>query len=133
MAENVDLISFGKHCHVKDCKNLEHRTASSHQCPRNYVTDVQVPVCPLCGQMVKKSRHQDANVQVAYHIQSGCKELVVNQKVKKEGRCSFKGCKKHEMIPFTCDQCHRQFCVRHRHAQDHLCHGNILYPVVTCA
>lgn len=23
MAENVDLISFGKHCHVKDCKKLD--------------------------------------------------------------------------------------------------------------
>ena len=149
MAENADLLSLGKHCFVTHCKQLdflpfkctfceetfclEHRTAESHQCPKSYVTDVHVPICPLCGKIVKKSKNEDVNAQVSYHIQSGCKELVVSQKAKKEKRCTFKGCKRHEILPFHCNQCQRQFCVRHRHAQDHMCHARAVYPVVTCA
>ena len=49
---------------------------------------------------------------MSYHIQSGCKELVVSQKPKREKRCTFKGCKRHEVLPFHCDKCQKQFCVR---------------------
>ncbi|CAB4031453.1 AN1-type zinc finger 2A-like, partial [Paramuricea clavata] len=36
-------------------------------------------------------------------------------------RCSAKGCKKKELVPVLCDSCRRNYCLRHRHPQDHDC------------
>jgi hypothetical protein len=36
-------------------------------------------------------------------------------------RCSCKGCKQKELIPVVCDNCGLNFCLRHRHPQDHSC------------
>lgn len=39
-------------------------------------------------------------------------------------RCTFKTCKKKEMIPILCDTCNLNFCLKHRHPQDHECTKN---------
>lgn len=36
-------------------------------------------------------------------------------------RCSKGGCKQKEMMRVTCDQCHLNFCLKHRHPLDHDC------------
>lgn len=36
-------------------------------------------------------------------------------------KCSKGGCKQKEMIRVTCDQCHLNFCLKHRHPLDHDC------------
>lgn len=36
-------------------------------------------------------------------------------------KCSKGGCKQKEMIRVTCDQCHLNYCLKHRHALDHDC------------
>lgn len=38
----------------------------------------------------------------------------------------MKGCKQKELIPVICDRCGQNFCLRHRHAQDHACSGGDL-------
>ena len=38
-------------------------------------------------------------------------------------RCSLKGCKGKELIPFTCGGCHKNYCIKHRHETDHQCAG----------
>lgn len=36
-------------------------------------------------------------------------------------KCSKGGCKQKEMMRVTCDQCHLNFCLKHRHPLDHDC------------
>ena len=36
-------------------------------------------------------------------------------------KCNVKGCKQKELIPVLCDNCTLNFCLRHRHPQDHEC------------
>ena len=36
-------------------------------------------------------------------------------------KCSKGGCKQKEMIRVTCDQCHSNYCLKHRHPLDHDC------------
>jgi len=35
--------------------------------------------------------------------------------------CSYKGCKKREAMPLMCAGCRQNFCLRHRHEDDHEC------------
>lgn len=35
----------------------------------------------------------------------------------------MKGCKQKEMMPVVCPECQKNFCLSHRHAQDHKCEG----------
>ncbi|XP_020607602.1 AN1-type zinc finger protein 2A-like [Orbicella faveolata] len=82
MADEADLLSIGKHCSLASCKRLdflpfqcshckevfclEHRTPEEHQCSHVGLTDVHVPVCPICNQIIKKSKDEDINTQVRY-------------------------------------------------------------------
>lgn len=36
-------------------------------------------------------------------------------------KCSKGGCKQKEMMRVTCDQCHLNYCLKHRHPLDHDC------------
>jgi predicted nucleic acid binding AN1-type Zn finger protein len=134
-SQEVDLMSVGQHCSLESCHRLDllpftcskchqfycsdHRKPGDHQCPVKDEVDVRVPVCPLCNQPIIKSKHQDVNVQMEYHIMSGCSDLLVKKKT--IHRCSEKRCRQVQPIPFICPKCGRQFCVRHRHFSDHSC------------
>ncbi|KAM7451737.1 hypothetical protein ABFA07_000755 [Porites harrisoni] len=147
MAEKADLLSLGTHCSLKDCKRLDflpfrcshckeifclhHRTPEGHQCPDVVTSDVHVPVCPICNQIIKKSKDEDINRQVEQHIISGCKTLVVG-KPKKSNKCSLKTCRQHGLMPFVCPDCRKNHCIRHRHAEDHLCTA-LQVPIISCA
>ncbi|RDD37415.1 AN1-type zinc finger protein 1 [Trichoplax sp. H2] len=41
--------------------------------------------------------------------------------VKRSNRCSLKGCKMIELVPVVCPSCKKNFCLKHRHEQDHNC------------
>lgn len=36
-------------------------------------------------------------------------------------RCSRGGCRRKEVLPVACGQCHGSFCIQHRHPLDHGC------------
>lgn len=38
-------------------------------------------------------------------------------------KCSLKGCKVKELVPCICQKCRLNFCLKHRHSQDHYCVG----------
>ncbi|KFR04470.1 AN1-type zinc finger protein 2B, partial [Opisthocomus hoazin] len=38
-------------------------------------------------------------------------------------KCQKPGCKQKEMMKVICDQCHKNYCLKHRHPLDHNCSG----------
>lgn len=58
---------------------------------------------------------------VGQHIDQYCK----SDKTKIfTNKCSFKNCKKKELIPVQCTICKLNYCLRHRHTTDHECNPN---------
>ncbi|XP_065074214.1 AN1-type zinc finger protein 2A isoform X2 [Ochlerotatus camptorhynchus] len=96
----------------------EHFSYRTHSCPSAYQRDVQVPICPLCSEPVPTPRDVSPDVTVGAHIDQFCKlekpKIFTN-------RCTFKNCKKKELIPFSCGVCKQNYCLKHRHMADHEC------------
>ncbi|XP_028401496.1 AN1-type zinc finger protein 2A-like isoform X2 [Dendronephthya gigantea] len=100
----------------------DHVTYYSHNCQSAYKKDVQVPVCPLCNKPVPVNRGEPPDIKVGEHIDRDCESDPAKEKRKlNSNRCSAKGCKKNELVPVLCDSCRRNYCLRHRHPQDHDC------------
>jgi len=77
-------------------------------------------VCPLCNQIIHLNKDEDVNRKVDEHISQGCpKEEISGSKVLHH--CSFPKCKNTEVMPVLCPKCSQNFCVAHRHAEDHKC------------
>ncbi|XP_053084517.1 AN1-type zinc finger protein 2A isoform X3 [Pangasianodon hypophthalmus] len=84
--------------------------------------DVQVPVCPLCNTPIPIKRGEMPDVKVGEHIDRDCKSDPAQKKRKIfTNKCSKGGCKQKEMIRVTCDECHLNYCLKHRHPLDHDC------------
>nr|SVE84424.1 EOG090X0APF [Daphnia pulex] len=137
----MEFPHLGKHCSEKTCNQLDflpmkcdaceetfckdHIRYELHKCQSSYKKDIQVPVCPLCNQPVPWKRGEAPDIAVGDHIDRDCQSDPAKQKRKVFGnQCTMKGCKKKEVVPVVCDQCRMNFCLRHRHAQDHSCKGN---------
>ncbi|KAF5908021.1 AN1-type zinc finger protein 2A isoform X1, partial [Clarias magur] len=102
------------------CK--DHITYASHKCTSSYKKDVQVPVCPLCNTPIPIKRGEMPDIKVGEHIDRDCKSDPAQRKRKIfTNKCSKGGCKQKEMIRVTCDQCHLNYCLKHRHPLDHEC------------
>lgn len=127
----------------------DHYSYTGHNCPVALKRDVQVPVCPLCNAPVPGKLDELPDIRVGRHIDNDCKSdtakdrrnvshfILISWLVKQvnsfnilcstqlqkvySNRCTFKTCKKKEMIPVLCDSCNLNFCLKHRHPQDHEC------------
>lgn len=96
----------------------DHFSYQKHKCTSAHKKDVQVPVCPLCSEPVPTPRGISPDMTVGQHIDQYCKS---NKTKIFTNRCSFRGCKKKELVPVNCSQCKMNFCLRHRHFTDHEC------------
>ncbi|MCG3218905.1 MAG: AN1-type zinc finger domain-containing protein [Candidatus Heimdallarchaeota archaeon] len=38
-----------------------------------------------------------------------------------EPSCSYEGCEIYEVLPFTCEYCKKEFCMKHRFPENHDC------------
>lgn len=95
-----------------------------HRCPESYKRDNQVPVCPLCNVPIPLRPGQVADVEVGRHIDSDCQSDPAKERRNVyTNRCSKKGCKVKELVPFNCGACRQNFCIKHRHEKDHSCAG----------
>ncbi|XP_059163166.1 AN1-type zinc finger protein 2A-like isoform X2 [Physella acuta] len=136
----MELPHLGQHCNESTCKQLDflpmtcdacskifcrdHIMYKSHKCPESYKKDNQIPVCPLCNLPcpVKKGELPDSVVE--RHIESDCQSDPAKERRKVyTNKCSKKGCKQKELVPVKCETCRQNFCLRHRHEQDHSCQG----------
>eukprot|EP00164_Ancoracysta_twista_P001460 GFYU01001905.1.p1 GENE.GFYU01001905.1~~GFYU01001905.1.p1 ORF type:complete len:288 (+),score=40.21 GFYU01001905.1:134-997(+) len=129
---------LGKHCAMKECRQidflpfkcfqcdqhfcLDHRRSEQHGCVTNG-KDVYVPVCPVCSEPVPVKPGDDPNVKVDAHIASGCRKpsTLADGSKPKQNKCTYKGCKKSELIPVNCKTCRQRFCLAHRFEKDHQC------------
>uniref|UniRef100_W5LZ05 Zinc finger, AN1-type domain 2A n=1 Tax=Lepisosteus oculatus TaxID=7918 RepID=W5LZ05_LEPOC len=134
----MEFPNLGEHCSEKSCKRLDflpmkcdacqeifckdHITYVNHKCTSAYKKDVQVPVCPLCNTPIPVKRGEMPDIKVGEHIDRDCKSDPAHRKRKIfTNKCSKGGCKQKEMIKVTCEQCHLNFCLKHRHPLDHDC------------
>ncbi|XP_036408894.1 AN1-type zinc finger protein 2A-like [Megalops cyprinoides] len=134
----MEFPDLGEHCSEKSCKRLDflpmkcdaceeifckdHITYANHKCTSSYKKDVQVPVCPLCNTPIPIKRGEMPDIKVGEHIDRDCQSDPAQRKRKIfTNKCSKGGCKQKEMIRVTCDQCHLNFCLKHRHPLDHDC------------
>ncbi|XP_037042228.1 AN1-type zinc finger protein 2A [Bradysia coprophila] len=130
----MEFPHLGKHCSQKSCNKYdflpmscdachmifcsEHFSYQKHACTSAHKKDFQVPACPLCGEPVPTPRGVSPDMTVGQHIDQYCKS---DKRKIFTNKCSFKGCKKKELIPVKCSQCTMNFCLRHRHSSDHDC------------
>ncbi|XP_010124233.1 PREDICTED: AN1-type zinc finger protein 2B [Chlamydotis macqueenii] len=102
----------------------DHIAYAQHNCTSAYKKDVQVPVCPLCNTPVPVRRGEMPDVVVGEHIDRDCKSDPAQRKRKIfTNKCLKPGCKQKEMMKVICDQCHKNYCLKHRHPLDHDCSG----------
>ncbi|XP_058055431.1 AN1-type zinc finger protein 2A [Anopheles bellator] len=132
----MELPHLGKHCSEQYCHKLDflpmkcdacdaifcsdHFSYKDHACPSAYKKDVQVPICPLCGEPVPTPRDVSPDVTVGAHIDQQCRS---ERKKIYTNRCSYGTCKKKELIPVNCTVCRLNYCLKHRHTTDHDCQG----------
>ncbi|XP_034750994.1 AN1-type zinc finger protein 2A isoform X1 [Etheostoma cragini] len=134
----MEFPDLGEHCSEKSCKRLDflpmkcdacqeifckdHITYATHNCTSSYKKDIQVPVCPLCNIPIPIKRGEMPDIKVGEHIDRDCKSDPAQRKRKIfTNKCSKGGCKQKEMMRVTCDQCHLNYCLKHRHPLDHDC------------
>ncbi|XP_025085522.1 AN1-type zinc finger protein 2A-like isoform X1 [Pomacea canaliculata] len=136
----MEFPNLGQHCSDSECKQLDflpmkcdacgktfckdHIQYDTHGCPESYRKDNQVPVCPLCNSPCPVKKGQSPDIVVGQHIDNECQSDPAKQRRKVfTNRCSVKSCKQKELVPVLCENCHKNFCLRHRHEQDHNCKG----------
>ncbi|GIY20816.1 AN1-type zinc finger protein 2B [Caerostris extrusa] len=134
----MEFPDLGNHCHEKSCNRLDflpmrcdacsnlfcsdHLTYNKHSCDKGIQKDVQVPVCPLCNNPVPSKRGEQPDIAVSQHIDRDCQAdpAIAKRKIY-TNKCGVKGCKQKEVIRITCDICHKDYCLKHRHPTDHKC------------
>lgn len=135
----MEFPSLGEHCANPSCKKLDflpmkcdacneiycisHFKYDAHSCPQAFMKNNQVPICPLCNQPVPLSKGDLPDVRVNQHIENDCQDNRALKNRIYKNKCSLPRCKQKEMIPITCDQCRKNYCLRHRHPLDHECSG----------
>ncbi|CAF0748950.1 unnamed protein product [Didymodactylos carnosus] len=136
----MEFPHLGKNCSVQTCNRLDflpmkcdacekifckdHIRYNEHKCESSHRKDVQVPICPLCGQAVSCSRNEEPDQVVSAHIDRDCKsDPALNRRRIYTNRCSAPNCKQREAIRLNCDKCLKTYCLKHRFPEDHKCNG----------
>ncbi|XP_071039236.1 AN1-type zinc finger protein 2A isoform X2 [Parasteatoda tepidariorum] len=134
----MEFPNLGSHCFEKSCNRLDflpvkcdacsnvfcydHFQYNKHSCNKGYQKDVQVPVCPLCNSPVPSKRGEQPDIAVSEHIDRDCQAdpAIAKRKVY-TSKCSVKGCKLKEIVRINCNVCNKNYCLKHRHPDDHKC------------
>ncbi|CAJ0597993.1 unnamed protein product [Cylicocyclus nassatus] len=101
MAELPDL---GARCEFHDCKQLD-------------FLPFTCPICKCCFCSDHRFAHGCNNSKeydLATAVPSSSGPI-------REFLCSFAGCSRAESIKIVCPHCERNYCLKHRHADEHLC------------
>uniref|UniRef100_A0A7S2TG68 AN1-type domain-containing protein n=1 Tax=Lotharella oceanica TaxID=641309 RepID=A0A7S2TG68_9EUKA len=136
----MDLNHVGKHCALKECNQLDFLPFRCGHCKRSFCLNHYKPedhscseykpprppviaVCKDCKRSITQVGDESLEALFQRHFDSGeCKKFKVTKPyccsyIKKNGR----PCKKREFDPIECKKCHKNFCIKHRHAEDHDC------------
>jgi len=129
----MEFPEIGHHCDFASCKQLDflpfkcdacggtfcvdHRIYYSHDCPEKQ--EKVIPECPLCHQIIPIGKNENVNAKVDQHITAGCPKIENRNSIRH--KCSKRGCNGDELFPVVCKLCHKNFCLKHRFPDDHLC------------
>jgi AN1-type zinc finger protein 2 len=71
----------------------------NHGCELSFKKDFQVPVCPLCSQVVVCKRDQLPDIAMSAHIDRDCKSDPAEERRRKifNHKCNMKNCKQKEV------------------------------------
>ncbi|KAI3660961.1 hypothetical protein MP638_004737 [Amoeboaphelidium occidentale] len=140
----MEFYHLGKHCSQDLCNQLDflpykcsgcqktfcqdHWKFQDHKCPKedDFLRNRIVPSCPICQVAIPVAKGEDLNAKVDEHISKNCQKPSKTVDPAYNHLCKAQGCRKKEVIPFQCNQCHLNFCVKHRHARDHNCEPKAL-------
>lgn len=134
----MEFPNLGANCGEQSCNMLDflpmkcdacsqvfcrdHIHYATHNCPDSYKKDNQVPMCPLCNTSFPLKKGESPDIVIGSHIDNDCQSDPARQRRKiYTNKCSVKGCKQKELIPVNCDRCQKNYCLKHRHEQDHAC------------
>ena len=78
--------------------------------------------CIFCKKIFCKE-HSSIDSHNCQNIKNAQEKNKKSTSIYKES-CSFKGCKKKEIIKFECKECKLNFCINHRLSFDHNCKTN---------
>ncbi|XP_073253782.1 AN1-type zinc finger protein 2B-like isoform X3 [Porites lutea] len=109
----MEFPHLGTNCALTTCKQLDFLPLKCDACSKLF-----------CKEHIKYTEHSCENSykKVGEHIDRDCQSDPALAKRKAYlNRCSLKGCKQKELIPVRCDSCRQNFCLKHRHEQDHNC------------
>lgn len=145
----MELLDKGKHCDEEFCHQLDylpikckacsksfckyHIRYDDHNCKEANKFNYKIPTCPICNKTIEFKRGKDLDICLAEHMQI-CQEDMSNlsqqmNKVKLKNnenkiykhKCTMRNCKSKEIIQFECQNCHNNFCIKHRMREDHNC------------
>lgn len=98
--DDDDLLSIGQFCSMASCGQLDFLPVTCHHCQQVF--------CKLHSFV-------DAHGCTA-HV-----EHVPQNTVRTSIQCQFEGCSAHELTEIVCPACRFNFCLKHRHQDDHHC------------
>ncbi|KAI6177307.1 AN1-type domain-containing protein [Aphelenchoides bicaudatus] len=149
----AEFPGLGQHCAYIECGQLDflpikcygcskmfcsgHFTYEAHSCESGLRSSVQVPICPLCSQVTNNSTFKHFNFYSPFQspkmnplisLLASTSTMTVNQIQLEKSvlmliNVPLKRCKGRELVKITCDKCRRNFCIKHRHFDDHNCCG----------
>eukprot|EP00794_Sanderia_malayensis_P007912 gene7912-8767_t len=100
----MEFPALGKQCSVEFCQQLDFLPFSCDACSKVF-----------CVNHKERSSHQCPESQSNKNFGSNDKTLSESFK------CELHGCSGAELVRVNCSDCHKNFCLRHRHQQDHNC------------
>ncbi|KAF9622232.1 hypothetical protein IFM89_030274 [Coptis chinensis] len=136
----LDLLDIGRHCHHSDCYQLdflpfncdgcrkvfclEHRSYTSHECPKPYANSRKVILCETCSTAIEITG-KDGEEEVKKILENHENSEDCDPSKKKKPKCPVKRCK--QVLTFsnnsTCKICQVKLCLAHRFPSDHACKG----------
>ncbi|XP_064466788.1 AN1-type zinc finger protein 1-like [Ornithodoros turicata] len=102
----AELPQLGKHCHMKSCNRLDFLPYTCVHCKFTFCGDHRATDAHTCD---KVENHTLTDEEVG------------KAKAERLFSCSLSSCSQWELTAVICPLCKQNFCLCHRHAQDHQC------------
>ncbi|CAI4228679.1 unnamed protein product [Auanema sp. JU1783] len=99
----AELIDVGKHCELDSCKRLDYTPFNCHLCSKSFCQDHRL--------------NHGCSVSKVYE---GPSEGTSFDPVRPY-LCSYEKCPNAESVKITCRLCLLNFCLKHRHEDEHSC------------
>ena len=118
-----DLDSIGAHCHYTYCNQLDFLPFRCESCKHTYCLDHRTETahsCPKAGEWAKARRAQETSAAPSTASPANGKPTLSTAT-----QCSHPACKTyintHTSVGVGCQNCNRQYCLKHRLREDHDC------------